>query len=378
MKTLIAEELYKIVSRKIVKIGFAAVIFCILAIFAVIGPPGERSVLGEDGGAVKTGFAAIAQDQELAERYEGILTDEIVERMAEECYFLKIVDGAAVNANYVNKALANYGLTNAASRGENATATIPIADSEMGRLTDKPIHFGYIQGWRVLYTLMSVGFILLCILIMVAVVPVFSEEYALKTAPVLLTTEYGKSRDVAAKIIASVLFSLSVLLVCAVFMFLLCGFCYGFGGLECFAGMLDGNWYLANDWIGSVSYLSIGQFFLIFFGFVLVGTLILCAFCLWASASFKQTYLSLLLSALFYVLPAAVWFYILLSGATGTFVFYLGRIMYCMPMYACMNGTVAELTSSKLLCLRGVTAFAVIVPCVFGAVRRYRGYRGNS
>lgn len=169
---LVREELYKMCGNKIVQISFGIVLFCALLIFMANGPLNEHSGIGGNRETDKNGFAAIRQDRELAKKYEGELTDAVIQQMVEECGFIENVNGIPANRNYVNGFLTDNGLTNGIYRGRDedrdATATIPLEESAMGKILEKPVQFAYIQGWKVLNEVMSVVGILTCLLVIIA------------------------------------------------------------------------------------------------------------------------------------------------------------------------------------------------------------------
>lgn len=376
---LIREELYKICNRKSVKVSFLIILASILLCFFTSGPLNERCRVGTDT-PVYSGFAAIKMDRELAKEFEGVLTDEVVQAMAEKCFFLETMNGIATNGNFVNKFFTDNGLTNGVYKGNPddyipATQTVPLESVPMGSLTEEPVYFAYTKGWRVLNTLFSVAAILVCLFTIIAISPVFSEEYALNTVSVLLTSKYGKGKDIWAKVIASILFGMGAFSICTILMVLLCGGCYGFQGLNCFAGMLEGYWYLPTAWVGSVSYIKIWQFFLLYFIIVILAIIMVCTFTLFASAMCKQTYISITLGMVFFILPAAIWFFLAISGIGGYFGTVLRVIMYCSPLYSCMNGTIAPTITLYMMLIRGGIFLIVSIPSGIGAFFRFRNYQ---
>lgn len=376
---LIREEFYKICNRKSVKVSFGIVLICILLVFLAIGPLNERCRVGDDT-TTYSGFEAIKMDRELAKEFEGVLTDEIVQAMVEKCYFLEEINGIATNGNFVNEFFSDNGLTNGVYKGNPddyilATQTVPLESVPMGSLTEEPVYFAYTEGWRVLYTLFTIAAVLVCLFTIIAISPVFSEEYALNTVSILLTSEYGKNKDIWAKIMASILFGIGAFLICTILMVLLCGGCYGFQGLNCFTGMLEASWYLPTAWVGSVSYLKIWQFFLLYFIIVILAIIMVCTFTLFVSAMCKQTYISLTIGTVFFILPAAIWFYLVISGIHGAFAGVMRVIMYCSPLYSCMNGTIAPTISTYMMLIRGGIFLIISIPSGIGAFLKFRNYQ---
>lgn len=380
---LMREELYKICSRKIVKISFIVVVAGIVLFFMMDGPWNERCSIGSGKSREDySGFAAIAKDKELAAEFEGVLTDDVVSRMAEKCFFQEYAaKGIVTNRNYVNTFFTDNDLTDAVYRGEEpvpATRTVPLADSAMGRLTGEPVYFTYIRGWQVLKELYTVGTLLIGIFLIIALSSVFAEEYSLKTISILLTTAHGKKKGIYAKLAAGVVFGTGVFGICTVLMVLLCGSVYGFQGLGCFAGMLDGSWYLSTEWMASVSYVSIGSFFARYFLLALSGLSLLTVFMLFVSAVSKQNFTALILGLIFFLLPILLWifyqtFYPLMSPR---FSFVFKCMISSSPIYSCLGNALEQVTTRTMLLFRGGEYAVIALFCVLVMVWSYRNYQG--
>ena len=380
---LMKEEFYKICNRRIVKIGFVTVLAGIWLIFMVIGPWEARCSVGtgRERQDYKR-FAAIAKDRELAMQFEGVLTDEVVGRMAETCYFQEYAaNGIAINRNYVNTFFTDNGLTDGTARGPEpvpATRTVLLENTAMGSLTDQPVYFTYVRGWQILKELFSAGGLLMGIFAVIALSPVFSEEYSLKTVSILLTTAHGKKKDVWARLAAGVAFCLGVFVICTGFMVLLCGSVYGFQGLGCFAGMLDGNWLLSTCWIASISYISIGAFFVRYFLLALSGFLLLTVFMLFASAVSQQNVTSLIMGLVFFVMPVLLWmFYEMTYMHMSQRVSLLFRtVICCSPIYSFFGNAIEQMTTKTMLLFRGGEFAMIMIFCVWVMVWKYRNYQG--
>lgn len=380
---LMREELYKICSRKIVKISFIVVVAGIVLLFMMSGPWNERCSIGSGKSREDySGFAAIAKDKELAAEFEGVLTDDVVSRMAEKCLFQEYAaKGIVTNRNYVNTFFTDNDLTDAVYRGEEpacATRTVPLADSAMGRLTGEPVYFTYIRGWQVLKELYTMGTLLVGIFLIIALSSVFAEEYSLKTISILLTTAHGKKKGIYAKLAAGVVFGTGVFGICTVLMVLLCGSVYGFQGLGCFAGMLDGSWYLSTEWMASVSYVSIGSFFARYFLLVLSGLSLLTVFMLFVSAVSKQNFTALILGLIFFLLPILLWifyqtFYPLMSPR---FSFVFKCMISSSPIYSCLGNALEQVTTRFMLLFRGGEYAVITLFCVLVMGWKYRNYQG--
>ena len=95
--------------------------------------------------------------------------------------------------------------------------------------TTKPIVYGYGGGWDFFGELYSVV-ILLFVAVCVGVTPVFSDEYRGRTDAVVLSTRDGKGKLATAKILASLVFTLGVMIVGLALMLGLSLACFGVEG----------------------------------------------------------------------------------------------------------------------------------------------------
>lgn len=94
-----------------------------------------------------------------------------------------------------------------------------------------PFAYGFAGAWHDI--LDCVGFLVFAMVaIAVALTPVFAGEYADRTDAVLLSTRYGKSRLVAAKVIASLIFATAFYVLCAALVVAVPLVCYGPDGAD--------------------------------------------------------------------------------------------------------------------------------------------------
>lgn len=375
---LLKDELYKIMSQKIARIAFAAVLLIQIFLFFTVGVYSEISVVN---GQVYRGFAAIKKDKEITHEFEGELTDEKVSRMA-EVYGLAKFSEENWETNYLSEFIFDNGLCDgylaAWNDCQNPTKTLPIAESSMGKFLeerDLSLNLSYTRGWNLFESVANIGAILVCIFLIIALSPVFAEEYSARTANILLTTVHGKEKDIWAKIAAAFLVAVGSFAIVTGLAFLLCGSIYGFGGLGCLYGSMNGVWY-QNPLTVNVCFLSIGQYYLIMMGITLSGILMLTAFILFASAAAKRTFTSLTVSTIFFVLPAAGWFYLVMVGESGgRLVWFVRRLILCMPLYECMSGAIQDSLWSTMYWYRGISFLVIFLPSLFLAFGLYRNHQ---
>lgn len=373
---LLMDELYKITSQKIVRISFAVVVLIQLFVFFTVGVFSEVSVVN---GVTYNGVAAIKMDREITEEFSGELTDEKVEQIIEKYDFLQMDKEAySMKYNYLNQFVFKNGLCDGNwNSNQDPSHTIAIADSAMGQFLEErnmvPM-LEYVRGWDVFETLVCMGAILVCLFLIIALTPVFAEEYSMNTANILLTTVHGKKKDIVMKILAAFLFAVLSFLSIVGLNFLLTGIFYGFDGLGSWYGSVSGMWFEMEEGV-SVSFLSIGQFLLVMLGIMLLGVLMLTAFILFSSAAAKKPFGALVVALVFYILPGAGWFYMTLVDVSDQVSLIIRRVIFCSPLYSCMNGTTQYSLMPVMYLWRGSGFLIVVAPSIFFAYRLYRNHQ---
>lgn len=378
---LLRDELYKITTRKIVLIGFVAALCIQVLCFVSGGVASERSVVN---GRVYKGIDAIQKDREITREFEGELTDDKVQEIIQKYGFLEFdSERHDINCNYLNHMIYYNGLCDGKAEDwnhiEQPAKVIPLAETAMGKLLEmnglRP-QIAYTRGLEILETNMGIAGINVCLILMAALTSVFSEEYSLHTANILLTTVHGKKADIKAKLGAAFLFAVALFLIMEIFEVFLCAVFYGFGGLGNLYGSVHQAWYVPQGNALNPCLLTMGQFLLIMLVFMLAGIIMLTAFALFASAWAKQPFGALILTLIFYVLPAGVWFYLMISNPPETeLVTAIRRFILCTPMYSCMNGGVAETLNRTAYWYRGSLFAVVSVPSILFSYRRYKNYQ---
>lgn len=158
-------------------------------------------------------------------------------------------------------------------------------------LSIKP-YFAYMQGWENLYETAGMIILLLNFVITIAIANVFTEEYSLHTAPILLTTQNGKKRGIQAKIGASFTFSAVMYLITGIIMILTYLLFFGTDGLNasaCLSTWVRWSW---TGIFGNTMGALLAELFLWGFISVLMNTYItLCV-----SAVCRQPFISILSS----------------------------------------------------------------------------------
>ena len=223
MKTLIKFELRKILTKRFSLISIAVILLFsfILAFSSFQGMHAFDGKSNEGGGK-----SAVEIDKAIAAKYEGILTDEKVQKIMTE--FKPTYDLHGMNAKYL--------YLNALQSA--AFVRFSDLDGNWNRLSvsdvfgDEEIKIGYINGWLNTSQNMVKVFIVLSLINILLIAPVFSGEYS-GVDNIILTSRYGKTKCATAKVIASLLASIFITLFVSAFNLIFAFAAYGKEGLDC-------------------------------------------------------------------------------------------------------------------------------------------------
>lgn len=291
MIRMIQFEFYKIFNRRIVHAAIAFVVIMGGAMCAGRGA-GSQIVLKPDGSYLE-GREAVECDREIAARYEGILTEEKAEEIL-ETYRPKAEDGGWWGVNNIyNTVSCKWGEMDGTYSGADILSAFPDYRD------DRPLVLGYNEGWLGYletgqYMMIFIGFLLV-----IALSPVFSEEYTRGTDALILTSRYGKNKCVRAKIIASYLFTMLITGVWLLFQSFVYWRDFGLDGGEA-------SVQLNHHWIfGGVPYFltnmgAAGYCLVLWIG----GSLILTAVVLLLSASCRSSFVTVIAALAVYVIPS--------------------------------------------------------------------------
>lgn len=223
MKTLIKFELRKILTKRFLLISIAVVLLFsfILAFSAFQGMHAFDGKSNEGGGK-----SAVEIDKAIAAKYEGILTDEKVQKIMTE--FKPTYDLQGMNAKYLYlNALQSAAFVRFSDLDGNWNG-LSVSDV----FGDEEIKIGYINGWLNTSQNMVKVFIVLSLINILLIAPVFSGEYS-GVDNIILTSRYGKTKCTAAKVIASLLASVFITFFVSAFNLIFAFAAYGKEGLDC-------------------------------------------------------------------------------------------------------------------------------------------------
>ncbi len=236
------------------------------------------------------------------------------------------------------------------------------------KYTENNLYFTYQEGWLLLLYCLNMMTLLLVFIVVIAVANVFTEEYSMKTAPILLTTKQGKTKGIWMKILAAITFSSVIyLLLAAIVVIAYCGF-YGMDGINgsaAFIGRLEPN---SAGLFGS----SVGAVILETLLLGLLSVVMSTCITLAVSAICKQPFTSILIGIGILILPYLYVEYInpLLPDV---FMVRLLRMVACwLPIYL----PVRNVGSQFAIILLFVLAVCVVTGCL--GFRRYKNYQETS
>lgn len=198
MSRLIGFELEKICRRKIVWAGLVALIGLNLVFYIFTAMP-SMEVMNDQGGYSK-GAGAIAVDRELTKSYEGVLTDDTVkqilldhqEKIEKTDYYARM--------DYAYDSVGKMFLDENGEYNGLSVKDLYGAD---------PSHreFHYARGEQQFLGYMSMLLLVMGYFFIVALSPVFSDEYMRGTDALILTSKMGKKQCAISKVTASLIFT---------------------------------------------------------------------------------------------------------------------------------------------------------------------------
>jgi hypothetical protein len=223
MKKLIQYELRKIFSKRLTQVALIA----LLLLSVLLGFSAYQNMYSVDGKSHEgTGRTAVEIDKSIAEKYEGILTDEKVQQMMAE--FKPKQDLHGMNAAYLyQNAMQSALFRNFSDLDGNWNG---LSVSEV--FGNEEIKIGYTYGLLKTSENMVRIFIALSLVVVIMTAPVFSGEYG-GVDNIILTSKYGKTKCVTAKIIGSILAALIVTAFVSVINLAYAFILYGNSGLDC-------------------------------------------------------------------------------------------------------------------------------------------------
>ncbi|WP_342436954.1 ABC transporter permease subunit [Paenibacillus sp. FSL L8-0436] len=403
MNSLFKYEFMKIAKKRMNIVVVLVSLFLTLLFFIM---PVQNYISLERDGSQVNGAAAIQLEKEYAKELEGTLTEERVAQDIKEYQTLfsnpenVVKDGDKVNLtdeNYARYVLPHYsylkiideaflkpqvtdnGLTvlrdmrleNTAgfyqARADKVKSYLDIDYSDWeysnqekqfwntkNSQIETPYEYGYHAGWRSLFQcfeLLIVSIIAICI----CIAPVFAGEYQSGADSVILSTRYGKSKLIKAKISAAFLFALLVFLINVLLAVGIQLYAFGFEGWDLPLQILN----------VTIPYnLSLLEAAMVCILILLLVSMGMAAVTLLLSAKMKTAFAVLVVDVLVILLPV----FLGLSGTNGI----LNHILMLFPYMAVQPVFPAEYTSYFSYPFPGLTVdiitMRIVVYVVISAV----------
>ena len=171
-------ELYKLCHKKIAGIGFLCLVFIAVYYFYISGIADTTVV---DGGKTYQGMEAVRADREIARPYQGLMTMDKAEQILDKYGYADTKNNTG-NNNFCNDFVTRY-MTNSGRDDGNGIHLYTPEESGFTRQVEAgAVTFGYTRGWSSFLESYILVFVCLCIYLSMIITPVFSEEYALRTA----------------------------------------------------------------------------------------------------------------------------------------------------------------------------------------------------
>lgn len=370
MWKIFQEEFRKIASRKIIWIGLLLLLGFIR--FRIEWVQNDYSALID--GQMYHGKEAIKKDKELTAHYAGILTEEKLWDIYETYgLFSYDEDTGERKGNFCNQFMTET-MTNFNQVGWEDPEMVQIYQGEewernVGRLVQSEARFDYVYGWEDLWESYGIVVILgMAVLFIIGLSPVFAEEYTLKTADILLTTQRGKKSGIWMKLAAALCFAAVVYCGVTVYVWGIYIHVFGTQGLDA-SPLLIGRGYYGFCPSG------IGVFFVYVFVIGLAGMLLLTCMVLASSALCKNAFLSVVISLALFLAPV-VWLKVLapmrIFGMAMTKM--VNHFMVSMPVYLCMQWGF-EFPGIQIVQHLLIAAAAGAGSIALG-YRKYRNYQG--
>lgn len=223
MRKLIQFEVRKIFSKRLTR----AMLVFVLLLSILYSVSTYQNMHASDGiGREGSGHSAVAIDQSIANKYEGILTDEKVQQMLEDFRPQYDLNGLNPAYLYLNATQSSVFARFVDLNGDWNGLTVSDVFGE------EEIKIGYTYGWLQTSQNLVRIFLVLSVSVAIMIAPVFSSEYG-GVDQLILTSRYGKTKCTTAKVIASLLAALLVTAIVAAFHLIFALALYGKSGLDC-------------------------------------------------------------------------------------------------------------------------------------------------
>ncbi len=252
---MLRKEIYRILSRRITWLAIVvATAFSIYYGFASLWM--EVAV---DNGKFYRKWESVEYNRQIAEEFAGPLTEETVRAIWEKYgepvnYFnhsnryevLEQLAGQPGHDNYLNTFVAKYFAQKVEQEDGSVVLVLP-EDLSGSRYLDGKYIFGYAGGQWSYWDCYLMLLIMVSLVVIIGFCPVFSEDYAFRTADIILPAAKGRFRLWSVRTGTGFLFaSVYYWIMCSI-TFLQCFLYYGLDGLSVSCGFTSLPYYWVQD-----------------------------------------------------------------------------------------------------------------------------------
>ena len=367
---MIGKEIYRIFSRKITLL--ALVVATAFLIYYGTFRIAEEVVI--ENGEVYRYSEAVARDKIIAEEFAGPLTVETVQAIWEKygepvnypMYTLRdeeLLQLAKQGGydNYCNTLVATL-FTDYVTQDNGKDILILQEEKELSenRYLDGSYTFGYVgKGWIWYWDQLLMILVLTSIVVIIAFSPVFSEDYAFRTADIILPTARGRFQIWGLRTGAGFLFASVYYWLMSAYAFLLNYIIYG-GGLSVSCGLA----FMSYDWTRDSDPVWKAILIVHLAGWFSMLVLVLQIQAI--SSKCKSSFMSLLWSLAAYLGPIAVINMILNNFPVNRLIMWIKYFGYSMPLS--FSGMFTQAPSSSKRILLMFALITAVVTAVLGAV----------
>lgn len=367
---MIRKESYRILSRKITLLALA-VATAFLVWYGTFHIAEEVVI---DNGAVYRYSEAVAHDKMIAEEFAGPLTEETVraiwekygepvnytEHSLRDKELLQLAKQGGYD-NYCNTLVARlftYSVTQ--DNGKDILILGEEEDLAENHYLDGSYTFGYVgMGWTWYWDQVLITLTLTSIVLIIAFSPVFSEDYASRTADIILPTVKGRFQIWRIRTGAGFLFASVYYWLMSAYAFLLNYMIYGGEGLSVSCGLT----FMSYDWTRDSDPIWKAILIMHLAGWFSMLVLVLQIQAI--SSKCKSGFMSLLWSLAAYLGPIAVIRTILDVFPTNRLIMWLKYFGYSMPLS--FGGMYTQAPSSSKRVLLIFALLTAVAAAVLGA-----------
>ena len=368
---MIRKEIYRMFSRRITLLALVVA----TAFLVYYGSFRFTEEIVIDNGEVYRYSEAVAYDKIIAEEFAGPLTVETVQAIWEKYgqpvnYFENILREEELmqlakqggNDNYCNTLVARMFTCNITQdSGKDILMLAEEKDLSENRYLNGSYTFGYVgKGWTWYWDQLLMTLILTSLVVIIAFSPVFSEDYAFRTADIILPTVKGRFQIWRLRTGAGDLFASVYYWIMSAYAFLLNYMIYGGEGLSVSCGLT----FLFYDWTRDSAPVWKAILIMHLAGWFSMLVLVLQIQAI--SSKCKSSFMSLLWSLVAYLGPIAVIETILNNFPVSRLAMWLKYFGYSMPLSFSGMYTQAPASSKRILILFAL--ITAVVTAVAGAV----------